>query len=285
MNKIVVTGGSGKLGTWVVKDLLAHGYHVVNVDAKAPMESLCDFIYTDMGNLGEVYGALREADGVIHLAAIPVAYLYPNEVTFQNNVMATYHVLEAAAGLGIKKVVIASSETAYGIGFAKELHAPQYVPLDEEHPLLPEDAYGLSKVVSEQIAEAFHRRTGMQIVSLRLGYVHTPDMFRDYLNFNKEPLQRVRNLWNYIDVRDAASACRLGLEAEGIGVTAFNIVADDTCMDIKSDELIKEIFPEVKVVGGSIPGYDGVMSNKKAKKILGWQPVHNWRDNVRELME
>ena len=153
MKKIVVTGGSGKLGTWVIKDLIEHGYEVLNADSKPPEKSLCDTIYTDLRNLGEAYGVLQDADAFIHLAAIPVAFSFPNEVTFQNNVMSTYNILEAAAGLGIKKAVIASSEAVYGIGFSKELHAPQYLPLDEEHPLLPEDPYGLSKVVSEKISE------------------------------------------------------------------------------------------------------------------------------------
>jgi nucleoside-diphosphate-sugar epimerase len=283
VGKIVVTGGSGKLGTWVIKDLIEHGYEVLNVDSKVPKESMCDTIYADLRNLGEAYGVLQDAEAVIHLAAIPVAYLYPNEVTFQNNVMATYNILEAAAGLGIKKAVIASSETAYGIGFAKELHAPSYVPLDEDHPLLPEDPYGLSKVVSEQISEAMHRRTGMQIVCLRFGYIHTLEMFRNYPDFNKDPWQRVRNLWNYIDVRDAASACRLGFEAKELGCVALNIVADETCMDIKSLDLIAAVFPEVKDIREPLEGYKGLISNTKAKKLLKWEPIHTWRDNCLTL--
>lgn len=284
MKKIVVTGGSGKLGEWVIKDLVQHGYNVLNVDSKAPKENLCDTIYADLKNLGEAYGVLQNADAVIHLAAIPVAFLYPNEVTFQNNVMTTYNILEAAVGLGIKKAVIASSETAYGIGFAKDLHAPQYVPLDEEHPLLAEDPYGLSKIVSENIAESFHRRTGIQIACLRIGYVHTKEMFKDYPEFNKDPKQRVRNLWNYIDVRDAASACRLSLEANELGCVALNIVADETCMNLKSRDLMKALFPEVNDFRDTLEGYEGLMSNKKAKDFLGWQPIHTWRDNLKEFM-
>lgn len=283
MKKIVVTGGSGKLGEWVVKDLLQHGYQVLNVDSKAPKEPLCDTIYADLRNLGEAYGVLQDADAVIHLAAIPVAFLYSNEVTFQNNVMATYNILEAATGLGIKKAVIASSETAYGIGFAKDLHSPQYVPLDEDHPLLPEDPYGLSKVVSEDIAASFHRRTGIQIACLRFGYVHTMEMFQDFPHWNQDPTQRVRNLWNYIDVRDAASACRLSLEANNLGCIPLNIVADETCMDVPSSDLMKAIFPEVTDFRKLLEGNAGLMSNRKAKALLGWKPVHTWKENVKNL--
>ena len=223
---------------------------------------------------------MQGADAVIHLAAIPTAFLYQNEVTFQNNTVSTYHVLEAMAGLKIGKAVLASSETIYGIGFAKELHAPLYVPIDEEHPLLPEDCYGLSKVVGEKTAEAFHRRTGMQVVSLRFGYIHTLEMFRDYPGFNHDPAQRVRNVWNYIDVRDAASACRLAVEADGLGCTSMNIVADDTCMNVKSRDLMATMFPCFSDFREPLEGYEGLMSNRKAKTLLNWQPAHTWRNNL-----
>lgn len=239
------------MGTWVVKDLLEHGYDV-----------------------------LQGADAVIHLAAIPTAFLYQNEVTFQNNTVSTYHVLEAMAGLKIGKAVLASSETIYGIGFAKELHAPLYVPIDEEHPLLPEDCYGLSKVVGEKTAEAFHRRTGMQVASLRFGYIHTLEMFRNYPEFNHDPSQRVRNVWNYIDVRDAASACRLAMEADGLGCTSLNVVADDTCMNVKSRDLMTAMFPGVSDFREPLEGYEGLMSNRKAKTLLNWQLAHTWRSNL-----
>lgn len=134
MKKVVVTGGSGLLGRDVIKEFLDHGYDVVNADIKYPKESLCRTVITDLTNLGEVYGVLAGADAVVHLAAIPVAYSHANEVTFQNNVMSTYNILEAAGNLGIKKAVISSSESSYGICFSKQNLKPQYVPIDEEHP-------------------------------------------------------------------------------------------------------------------------------------------------------
>jgi nucleoside-diphosphate-sugar epimerase len=283
MKKIVVTGGSGKLGTWVVKDLVEHGYQVLNVDSRMPSEKRCETVYADLRNLGEAYGVLREADAVVHLAAIPVAFLYPNEVTFQNNVMATYNVFEAMASLGIRKAVFASSETIYGIGFAKELHAPRYVPVDEEHPLLPEDPYGLSKLVGEKAAESFNRRTGMQVACLRFGYIHTPEMFRNYLDFNGDPEQRIRNIWNYVDVRDAAGACRLALEVDGLGCAAMNVMADENCMSLKSRDLMASMFPEVADFREPLGAYESLMSNKKAKKLLMWQPGHTWRSALSEL--
>jgi nucleoside-diphosphate-sugar epimerase len=279
MKKVVVTGGAGLLGPWVIKEFLNKGWHVVNADVKKPEEPLCDTVITDLTNLGEVYGVLQGADAVVHLAAIPVAYSHPNEVTFENNTLSTYNILEAAAGLGIKKAVLASSESSYGICFAKERFDPQYVPIDEEHPQLPEDAYGLSKIVNEETAKMIHRRTGMQVVSFRLGNVISPEMYKNFPSFINDSSQRDRILWSYIDTRDAAAACRLAVEAEGLGAEALNLASDDTSMAIPSRELMKAEFPEVPFKK-EIGEYESLLNSEKAKKLLGWQPVHFWRENV-----
>ncbi|HEX7064974.1 MAG TPA: NAD(P)-dependent oxidoreductase [Bacillales bacterium] len=280
MSKVVVTGGSGLLGPWVVKEFLDHGYEVVNVDSKHPEEPLCHTLITDLSNLGEVYGALEGADAVVHLAAIPAAYLRPNEVTFQNNVVSTYNILEAASTLGIKKTVITSSESSYGIVFAVNRLSPKYVPVDEEHPQLPQDSYGLSKIVNESTADTFNRKTGMQIVSFRLGNVISPMMYKNFPGFIHNPKERERILWSYIDTRDAASAYRLAIEKENLGTVRLNIAADDSSMDIKSRDLMAECFPEVTDFRAPLQGYETLLSNEKAKKLLGWQPVHRWRDHV-----
>jgi nucleoside-diphosphate-sugar epimerase len=231
-------------------------------------------------NLGQVYGVIKGAYGVVHLAAIPVAYSHPNEVTFKNNVMGTYNILEAVAGLGISKVVIASSESSYGFCFAKQAFSPLYLPLDEAHPQLPQDSYGLSKVIGEEMAATFNRRTGMQVISLRLGNVITPQMYPDFIKVVNDPTQKVTNLWNYIDARDAASACRLAIEAENLGAINLNVVANDNAMDIKSLDLIKAGYPEVKDIRTTFKGYETLMTNTKAKELLNWNPTHYWRDQV-----
>ncbi|SDO11902.1 NAD-dependent epimerase/dehydratase family protein [Alkalicoccus daliensis] len=280
MKKVVVTGGSGLLGKWVLKEFVNSGYHVVNADVKKPDEAICDTVIVDLTDLGEVYGVLQGAEAVIHLAAIPVAYSHPNEVTFKNNTMATYNILEAAAGLGIQKAVLASSESSYGICFAEERFDPQYVPIDEEHPQLPEDSYGLSKIVNEETAKMIHRRTGMQVVSFRLGNVIAPPMYANFPSFIHDASQRDRILWSYIDTRDAAAACRMAVEKDGLGAVELNLASDDTSMDIPSRELMKAEFPNVPFKE-EIGEYDSLLSSKKAKELLGWQPVHFWRDNVK----
>ncbi|MCR2823667.1 NAD-dependent epimerase/dehydratase family protein [Lederbergia panacisoli] len=280
MPKVVITGGSGLLGPSVIKEFLNHRYEVVNADVKKPKEELCRTIITDLTNLGEVHGVLVGADAVVHLAAIPVAYSHPNEVTFRNNVMSTYNILEAAGNLGIKKAVITSSESSYGIVFSRNSLEPKYVPIDEEHPQLPEDSYGLSKIVNEETADMIHRRTGMQVVSMRLGNVITPEMYKNFPSFIHDPEQRKTIVWSYIDARDAATAYRLAVETDGLGSVALNIANNETSMDIESKQLMEQVFPNVKEFKKEITGFETLFSNEKAKKLLNWEPVHAWRNYV-----
>lgn len=280
MKRVVVTGGSGLLGPYVIQEFLDHGYEVLNVDTKQPSVPLCRTVLADLTDLGQVYGVLAGADSVVHMAAIPVAYSHPNEVTFANNVLSTYNVLEAAAGLGIKKAVIASSESSYGIVFALHPIDPHYVPIDEEHPQLPQDSYGLSKIVNEKTADMFYRKSGLQVVSLRLGNVIAPSMYAQFPAFIHKAEERDRILWSYIDTRDAAEVCRLAIETDGLGSVALNVAADDTSMDIPSRDLMAQRYPQVKDFRGSLEGYVTLLSNEKAKRLLGWKPKHAWRQYV-----
>lgn len=277
--RIIVTGGSGKAGKWIVKELLEQGYEVLNLDWKLPEKPLCQTQIVDLTNLGQVHNALsqyttvdhRPVEAVIHFAAIPQAYIFPNDVTYQNNVMNTYNILEASANLGIKKVVIASSESSYGIVFAKEFFAPNYLPIDEAHPQLSEDSYGLSKIVNEVTAEAFHRRSGMQVVSFRLGNILEPEDYPVVKKTFATPEARIRILWSYIDVRDMAAACRLAVEKDGLGAQVLILAADDTSSDLSSEQLIQTYIPELAAYAPQLPGRTSFLSNTKIKEILGWK--------------
>lgn len=278
--RIIVTGGSGKAGQWILKHFVENNYDVINLDVKAPAEPICRTIITDLNDLGQVHNALsqfstgsrKEVAGIVHFAAIPQAYTHTNEVCFRNNVMSTYNILEAAANLGVKKVVLASSESSYGICFASEFFEPQYIPIDEKHPQLPEDSYGLSKVVNEVTAQAFHRRTGMQVVSFRLGNILVPESYEQLkANFDNTDA-RLRILWSYIDARDVASACLKAIEVDGLGAEALIIAADDSSSDRLTRDLVEQYLPGVKEIRSPIEGRTSLISNAKAKRLLGWEP-------------
>lgn len=277
--RIFVTGGSGKAGKWILKHFVEQGYEVINLDINAPEEPICRTIIVDLNDLGQVQNALspyggrdrKDAVGIVHFAAIPQAFTHPNEVCFRNNVMTTYNILEAAANLGISKVVIASSESSYGIVFSSEFFDPKYLPIDEAHPQLPEDSYGLSKVVNEITAETYHRRTGMQVVSFRLGNILVPESYAKVKAGFNNPETRKPILWSYIDARDVATACRLAIEKDGLGAAVMNLAADDSSSDLLTTELIRRYLPNVNDIRAPLDGRNTLLSSEKAKHMLGWE--------------
>lgn len=280
--RIAITGGSGMAGHWILKHFIESGYDVVNIDARRPVKSLCRTIQTDLTNSGQVINALSAFGtgdrtpyaGVVHFAAIPNAHSWPNDEVFRVNTLSTYNVLEACAIHGIDKVVLASSESSYGICFASEFFPPQYLPVDEDHPQLPEDSYGLSKVVNEVTAAAFHRRTGMQVVSFRLGNILTPEAHDRIRARFPHPEDRLRILWSYIDTRDVAKACQLAIETDDIGCQPMILAADDTSSDLASTELIQRFLPGVTDLRQEFRGRESLMSNRRAREILGWTQQH-----------
>jgi nucleoside-diphosphate-sugar epimerase len=277
--RILVTGGSGKAGHWVVQHLLESGYEVVSLDSRLPAAPQCRTIVVDLTNLGQVINAFSPFntwnrapyDGVIHLAAIPRPFESPNDEVFRVNTLSTYNVLEACSVLGIRKAVLASSESSYGLCFAEKFFPPKYLPVDEAHPQLPEDSYGLSKVVNEVTADAFHRRTGMQIVSLRLGNILAPEDHLPVRATFPNPEVRLRNLWSYIDSRDVAVACRLAIEKDDLGCTPIVLAADDVSSDRPTRELIARYLPTVTDLRRPFTARETLMANDRAKHLLGWK--------------
>lgn len=280
--RIIVTGGSGKAGHWIVKHLVETGYDVINVDTRRPAMALCRTIVADLTQLGQVVAAFSPHgtgnrtpyDGVIHMAAIPRAHENPNDEIFRINSLTTYNVLEACGLLGIKKTVIASSESSYGLCFADKFFAPHYLPIDEAHPQLPEDTYGLTKVINEVTAAMFHRRDGTQIISFRIGNVVCPEDYAAIKSRFAHPEDRLRILWSYIDSRDLALGCRLAIEKSGLGCEAVIIAADDTSSNLPTPKLIKRFLPGVKEFKRPLTGRQALISNTRLKKLLGWKQQH-----------
>lgn len=277
MKKIVVTGGSGKAGRAVMRDLLEYGYQVINIDSVPPREPLGTFRQADLTDLGQVMELMQGADGVVQLAAIPNPDRFTPRVIFQNNTMITYNVFSAAIALGMKRVVWASSETVLGLPFEKE--QPAYAPIDEGHPPYPETSYALSKLVSETMAEQMNRWSGIPFVGLRISNIKEPEQYQDFPSYWPNPRLRKWNLWGYVDARDVAQACRLGLEKDLSGAEIYIIAASDTVMNRPSRELLDEIFPNVTLIK-EIGAFETLLSIDKARAQLGYEPRFSWRDHI-----
>jgi nucleoside-diphosphate-sugar epimerase len=275
MKKVIVTGGSGKAGRAAVKELLEHGYEVVNVDRVPPRERLAPHQQADLTDLGQTFELLTGADAVVHLAAIPAPQLYTHEYTFRHNTTSTYNIFTAATALKLKRVVWASSETVLGLPFDKEM--PAYAPIDEAHPTYPETGYALSKLISEEMARQFSRWSGIPFVGLRFSNIMEPDAYQRFPDYWTDPRLRKWNLWGYVDAQDVAQSCRLGLEADIKGAEAFIIAAADTVMNRPNRELMAEVYPNVPLRQGT-GDFETLLSIGKARQLLGYNPQYSWRN-------
>lgn len=271
MTRVVVTGGSGKLGRAVIADLTAHGYEVLNVDLAPGAQP---FMRVDLTDYGQVNEALSGVDAVVHLAAIPAPGIAPDAVTFRNNVTSSYNVFLAARAHGIKNVVWASSETLLGLPLDIP---PEYIPLDEEHPPRPESAYALGKLVDETIAAQFCRwDPELKMIGLRFSNVMEPSDYARFASFDADPALRKWNLWGYIDARDGAQAVRKALGYQGKGLEIFVIANADTVMSRPSAELAALSYPDTPVTR-DVQGTETLLSIEKARRVLGYEPRYTWR--------
>jgi UDP-glucose 4-epimerase len=284
MTRVAVTGGSGKLGRAVVRHLAEHGYDVVNLDSAGPREQPSAFIRVDLTDYGSVVDALTTNDGlggaveaVVHLAAIPAPGLAANAATFANNATVTYNVFAAARAAGITNVVWASSETVLGLPFDTP---PPYIPVDEEYPARPESTYSLVKHLEEQMAAQFCRwNPDLKMFGLRFSNVMDVEDYAAFPAFDADPPSRSWNLWGYIDARDGAQAVRRALEADATGMQVFVIANADTVMSRSSAALAAEYFPGVPVTR-ELGEHETMLGIDKARRVLGYEPQHSWRDHV-----
>lgn len=283
--KVLVTGGSGKLGRAVLKDLVANGYHVLNLDQAAPREAICPTVRVDLSDFGQVAAAIMGGvderkgpfDAVVHLGAIPAPGLMPNATTFANNVPATYNVFEACRLARIKNIVFASSETVLGLPFDTP---PPYVPVDEEYFPRPETAYSLGKLLDETMAAQFCRwDPELKIVGLRFSNVMDVEDYKKFPAYDTDARLRRWNLWGYIDARDGAQAVRRGIEAEFKGFEPFIIANADTVMSRSNVSLMAEVFPGVPHKA-QLSTNGTLLSIEKAKRMLDYNPQHSWRNHV-----
>ncbi|BDZ45804.1 NAD-dependent epimerase/dehydratase family protein [Naasia aerilata] len=293
-SRVVITGGSGKLGRAVVREFAEHGYAVTSVDRIRPADlphgvQFVQADLTDYGQAVELLTAIDDrygehpvgsggVDALVHLAAIPAPGLLPNQATFANNSITTYNLFSAARLGGVRRVVWASSETLLGLSF--EDTPPPYLPVDEEYPVRPQSSYSLAKAVDEELARHFARWCpDSGFLGLRFSNVMEPADYAAFPGFDADAHLRSWNAWGYIDARDGAIACRLAVEADLVGAENFLIAAADTVMSRPSAELAAEVFPEVPL-RREVPGTETLLSIDKARRLLGFEPAHSWRDGL-----
>lgn len=294
--RILFTGGSGKAGKYVIAYLLEQGHKVLNVDIiplnLVGVENLIADI-TDAGQmfnamssyigLGELEGGngVPKFDAVVHFAAVPRILIKPDNETFRVNTIGTYNVIEAAVKLGIKKIIIASSETTYGICFSDGQTDPKSLPLEEDYEVDPMDSYGLSKVVNEKTAQSFQRRSGIDIYALRIGNVIEPHEYAElFPHYFKNPEVRRRNAFCYIDARDLGQIVNLCLQKDGLGFQIFNAGNDHNGAIIPSKELAEKFFPNVPITR-ELGEHEALFSNRKIREVLGFKEQHNWMKYVK----
>jgi nucleoside-diphosphate-sugar epimerase len=289
--RIVFTGGTGKAGRHAVPHLKAKGYEILNVDLK-PLDSPgVNTLIADLTDSGQAFNALSQhfgfagfakgappsaPDAVVHFAAIPRVLIEPDNVTFATNVVATYNVIEAAMKLGVRKVVIASSETTYGVCFAEGDKDFKQFPLEEDYDVDPQDSYGLSKVCNEKTARAFAMRYGADIYALRIGNVIEPHEYGPFAGYAAKPATRKRNAWSYIDARDLGEIVHLCLQKDDLGFQVFNATNDTATLNEPTADFLKREFPHAPITR-PLGEYEAPLSNRKAREVLGFREAHDWR--------
>lgn len=278
--RIALTGSSGKLGTVVARELRAAGHDVIGLDLHG--ERGPGFVQIDLTDYGQVIDALAGVndqhtgfDAVVHLGAIPAPGIRSDIATFHNNMTATFNVFWAAVRLGIQRIVYASSETVLGLPFDVP---PPYIPVDEEYAPRPESVYSLVKTLEERLATELVRwNPELSITALRFSNVMVPDDYAEF-PFDADARTRKWNLWGYIDARDGSQAIERALETAPAGFDTFIIAAADTVMTRPNAELVAEVFPGVET-RGDLGDTRTLLSIDKARRLLGYEPQHSWRDH------
>ena len=289
--RVLFTGGSGKAGKHVVPYLVEQGHKVMNFD-RVPLghPGVHDLI-GDICDAGQVYSAMRTHagyeemedgaaklfDAVVHFAAVPRYGMVPDTECYRVNTVGTYNVIEAALKMGIRKVIIASSETTYGVCFSDGVVDPKVLPLEEDYDIDPMDTYGTSKKVNEVTARSLQRRFGADVYALRIGNVIEPHEYATlFPPLKEDPGLRRRITFSYIDARDLGQIVDLALKKDGLGWQVFNAVNDENAVPQPNSELLPRFFPDVPL-SRPVGEREGLLSNRKIREVLGFREEHPWQ--------
>lgn len=285
--RIVVTGGSGIVGGFVVRDLVAAGHEVINATRRPPHAPVpgAGFVQVDTTDLGQVIGALKfrgkTADAVIHLAALPnvwpIAPSLPANV-WRINALSVYNVAEACAQLGIGRFVETSSVNVHQYLRSGGTIAPPRWPMDETTPNWVVNAYGLSKIAGEATARMLHARTGAQAISIRPALVIAPVEYTARIAQLRGGRPKTWLSWSYSDAEDLAEAYRLSVEKDDLGCEALYIINDDAFTDEPIEKAIADAYRDAPHLDINVRGREADIANAKAKRLLGWKPKHSWHD-------
>ncbi|WP_129114201.1 NAD-dependent epimerase/dehydratase family protein [Halegenticoccus tardaugens] len=290
MDTVLVTGGLGRSGRWIV-DRLAASHDVVCADLdqpgfEVPERDRIDFRAVDLADRGQTFDLVADLDpdAVVHWAAIPAPTRHPGGRVFETNALATYNAL-VAAGRADARVVWASSESAYGFPFAREKTLPDELPIAEDHPMRPEDPYGTSKVVGEEIAKMVTRRYGVPVASIRPSWIQHPGEYGCRSDGVLGDLAAgAGNFWSYVDVRDVAGIVDAALDADFTGHEPFHAAAAENYLDRPTAGIVEEFFGDVPDAC-RVEGDESALATAKAERLLGWEPAHSWREAADEAVD
>ena len=276
IERVTVTGASGKAGFAIANYLVDAGYDVLATDVAPPRAGLkCRFLRADLTQYGEAVEVLNGMDAVVHMANIPANNIYTESHTFNQNILMNANIFQAAGAVGLEKVVWASSETTLGLPF----DPPLYAPVDEDHYPHPTSTYALSKVVTEEMARHHSKWWNIPFIGFRFTNIFAPEDYARVPGYQNDPADRSWNLFGYVDVRDCALACHLALTADVTGADTMIIAAADSIIDRPSRELAEEIFPGLEF-RSEVEGTDTLLSIEKARRVLNYQPQYSWREMV-----
>ncbi|KAJ5699008.1 hypothetical protein N7462_001013 [Penicillium macrosclerotiorum] len=293
MGRIVVTGGSGKAGQSIIAELLDAGHTILNLDLMPMGHSSVYTLKTDLADSGQVFNALSgqwtltepfpeglppRPDAVIHMAGYARNMLVPDNETFRANTQGTYNIIDAACKLGIRKIIIASSVTVYGVSFAQGDASYTSFPIEEDQDVNPTDTYAIAKLCNERVARGFATRYGADIYILRIGHVIGPEEYNEdiFYSYVHEPeLWKVHG-WSYTDARDLGGMCEAGLQKSGLGFQVFNATNDTITNPNPTEQFLRAQFPGIPITR-ALEEFEAPLSNAKIKRLLGFREKHPWR--------